>query len=273
MPEPGFEILPPEPPGRPLVVHVPHAGTRIPSDVRTGLVLDEAGLVEELRRMTDHRTDVLAAGTAAVGATRFVNRLSRLVVDPERFLDPDLEEMEEVGMGAVYTATSGRAVLRRPDPAERERLLDAWFRPYHAAFTALLGRHLDTYGRVVVVDVHSYPSVALPYERHAAAARPPLCVGTHPVHTPSAVRDVVADLAAGAGLEVAFDAPFAGTFVPTSHLDDRRVVSVMLEIRRDTYLDETTATPHDGESRIAAFVTDVADALGDLGGVAATTRR
>ena len=261
MSEPGFAVLPPDGPARPLVVHVPHAGTHIPSGVRDGIVLDDVALAEELRRMTDHRTDVLAAGTAAVGATRFVNRCSRLVVDPERFLDPDLEEMEAIGMGAVYTATSDRGVLRHPDPAERERLLATWFRPYHAAFTDLVARHLDRDGRCVIVDVHSYPSVRLPYERHADAARPALCVGTHPLHTPSAVRATVRSLAAEAGLEVALDAPFAGTFVPTAHLDDPRVVSVMLEIRRDTYLDETTAAPHDGERRVAAFVTAVADAL------------
>lgn len=261
MSEPGFAVLPPVGAPRPLVVHVPHAGTHLPADVRAGIVLDDTALAEELRRMTDHRTDVLAAGTATVGATRFVNRCSRLVVDPERFLDPALEEMEAIGMGAVYTATSDLGVLRHPDPDERERILDTWFRPYHAAFTDLVGHHLDTSGRCVIVDVHSYPSTALPYERHADAARPPVCVGTHPVHTPPAARDAVVALAADAGLEVAFDAPFAGTFVPTVHLDDPRVVSVMLEIRRDTYLDEATVTPHDGEQRLAAFVTAVADAL------------
>ncbi|HSK24466.1 MAG TPA: N-formylglutamate amidohydrolase [Egicoccus sp.] len=261
MSQPGFEILPPDGPARPLVVHVPHAGTVIPSDVRERIVLDDVALAEELRRMTDHRTDVLAAGTGTVGATRFVNRCSRLVVDPERFLAPDLEEMEAVGMGAVYTATSDRGVLRHPDPAERDRLLDTWFRPYHAALTDLVARHLEASGRCVIVDVHSYPSITLPYERHADAARPPLCVGTHPVHTPAAARDAVVALAADAGLEVAFDAPFAGTFVPTAYLDDPRVVSVMLEIRRDTYLDEASAIPHDGEGRVAAFVTAVADAL------------
>jgi hypothetical protein len=30
-------------------------------------------------------------------------RLSRLVVDPERFLDPEREATEAVGRGAVYT--------------------------------------------------------------------------------------------------------------------------------------------------------------------------
>jgi len=257
----GFEVLPPTGPSRPAVVHVPHAGTRIPPEVRSGLLLDDAALAGELARMTDHRTDVLAAGTAAVGATRFVNRCSRLVVDPERFLDPDLEEMEAIGMGAVYTATSLRGRLREPDAAERERLLARWFHPYHAALTDLVGSLLREHGRCVLVDVHSYPSRALPYELHAEVPRPPLCIGTHPVHTPPAVRDTVVALAREAGLDTDFDVPFAGTFVPTAYLDDPRVVSVMLEIRRDTYLDEASLVPHDGEVHVADLVTAVVAAL------------
>ncbi|GGI07085.1 N-formylglutamate amidohydrolase [Egicoccus halophilus] len=257
----GFAVLRPDVAVTPVVVHVPHAGTELPADVRDELLLDDAALVEEVRRMTDHRTDVLAAGTASVGATRFVNRCSRLVVDPERFLDPDLEEMEAVGMGAVYTATSDLRPLRWPDAARRELLLDRWFRPYHVALTALVDATLAAFGRCVIVDVHSYPSVALPYERHGEAARPPLCVGTTPDHTPPDVRGTVEDLAAAAGLATTADEPFAGTFVPTAHLGDPRIVSVMLEIRRDTYLDEATSRPHAGEEVVAGLVTDVAAAL------------
>lgn len=257
----GFEVLPPDVDVGPLITHVPHAATRIPDDVRADIVLDDAQLAEELRALTDHRTDVLAAGTALVGATRFVNLCSRLVVDPERFLDPAREELEAVGMGAVYTATSRGHVLRRPTPDEHERLLDAWFRPYHAAFTALVDRHLAAFERCVVLDLHSYPSTPLPYERRPTAPRPPVCVGTHPVHTPAVVRDLVAGLAAAAGLKAGFDAPFSGTFVPAARLGDARVMSLMLEIRRDTYLDEATTTPHAGEAEVIAFVTAVAAAL------------
>lgn len=260
----GFEVLRPDGDVGPLITHVPHAATRIPGDVRAGIVLDDAQLTAELHAMTDHRTDVLAAGTALVGATRFVNRCSRLVVDPERFLDPDREQMEAVGMGAVYTATSHGTPLRPPSADQREQLLDRWFRPYHAAFATLVDRHLAAFERCVILDVHSYPSVPLPYERPADAPRPAVCLGTHPVHTPAVVRELVSGLAAEAGLETGFDAPFAGTFVPGPHLGDARVLSLMLEIRRDTYLDEATATPHAGEADVTRFVTAVAAALCDL---------
>jgi N-formylglutamate deformylase len=44
---------------------------------------------------------------------------------------------------------------------------------------------------------------------------------------------------------------------------DARVTSVMLEIRRDQYLDEATARPHDGEAVVADLVTDLARAIAE----------
>lgn len=44
-------------------------------------------------------------------------------------------------------------------------------------------------------------------------------------------------------LESSSNAPFAGTYVPLKHYHhDARVSSVMLEIRRDVYMDEATVT-------------------------------
>jgi N-formylglutamate deformylase len=169
---PSFVVLPPEHGDAPIVVHVPHSATTLPDDVRGALLLTEAELAEELRRMTDHRTELLASDVGQHGAARMVNRWSRLAVDPERFLDPSEEEMEAVGMGAVYTRTSDGRPLRDPTPAHRADLLDRHFHPYHAALTDLVRAHLDRHGRCVLVDLHSYPRMALPYELHATGPRP-----------------------------------------------------------------------------------------------------
>jgi N-formylglutamate deformylase len=218
--EPPFLVEPPTCGSAPIVVHVPHSGTVVPEDVREQLLLSDVELAEELRRMTDHGTDQLARDVGAHGATRLINRWSRLAVDPERFLDPAEEEMEAVGMGAVYSRTSDGRVLRAPRDGQREDLLARHFRPYHAALTHLVADQLATHGCCVILDLHSYPRRALPYELHAGDPRPEVDVGTDPRHTPDWLRDLVAETVVDAGLDHAFDMPFAGTFVPVGHLGD-----------------------------------------------------
>ena len=117
----------------------------------------------------------------AIRPWRFVNRLSRLVVDPERFPD-EREEMRAVGMGAVYTRTTHRrgAAARGHD---REPLIERYFQPYARAITEAVTERLAD-GRAVIIDVHSYPSGPLPYELHGDGPRPAVCLGTDAFHTP-----------------------------------------------------------------------------------------
>ena len=61
------------------------------------------------------------------------------------------------------------------------------------------------------------------------------------------------------GFAVAVDRPFAGTIVPLSAYQlDRRVASVMIEVRRGLYCDEATGEPLPGfgdvESRLARAI-------------------
>lgn len=224
-----------------LIVHVPHSATWIPIAERRAILLGDDALDAELALMTDWYTDRLAfdaLDAAGVGATVFVNRASRLLVDPERFPD-DTEVMASVGMGAVYTATSHRQPLRHPDPVEDRLLLDRWFHPYAAAFTALVDDTLAEWGQAVIVDLHSYPSVALAYEIHPDKPRPGVCIGTDSFHTPAWLLREAEKAFDGVDGGVALDTPFEGTYVPLAHYGKNdAVVSIMVEVRRDLYMEE-----------------------------------
>jgi len=269
-----------------VVLHVPHAATHIPDDVRRAILLDDEALALELLASTDHHTDAFVAGLEGFsgregsagrdgrdgpdGPVRLhVNRHSRLVVDPERFLDPEREATEAVGRGAVYTRGHDGRPLRDADgpgfAALRADLVARYFAPYHDSIEQLVAGMLDTYGTCTIVDVHSYPRDAQPYElagrAGASGARPELCIGTDGRHTPDTLLAAVRAAADAHGFEVACDTPFAGTFVPTPWLGDRRVRSVMLEVRRDIYMDETTGEQHAGMARVRALVRDVVAGL------------
>ncbi|MEU9449967.1 N-formylglutamate amidohydrolase [Streptomyces sp. NPDC048277] len=262
MSQPSYELLPGAAES-PVLLHVPHAARTIPADVRAGIVLDDEALERELDHITDAHTAQLAeaaAGLAGVTPWRFVNRLSRLVVDPERFPD-EREEMLAVGMGAVYTRTTHRGVLREED-VDPEPLVARYFRPYARAMTEAVAGRLAATGRAVVVDVHSYPSRALPYELHGAGPRPPVCLGTDRFHTPAALARAARKAFAGCG-ETELDSPFGGTYVPLEFYGtDARVSALMVEIRRDVYMAEPGGPAGPGLGRLAAALAGLVDSVG-----------
>ena len=244
-----------------VVLHVPHGSRSIPADARAGMLLDAAELEAELDRMTDTDTGVIAAGAAQAAARRpwiFENRVSRLVIDPERFPD-EREEMRAVGMGAVYTQTSHGEPLRREDAEQERRLLDEYFHPYAQAMTQLTDDRLDATGHAVILDVHSYPSKPLPYELHADGSRPAVCFGTDTFHTPDWLIDAARAAFEPCG-EIELNTPFAGCYVPLRHYNAQPAVSaIMVEVRRDTYLTEPAGPPTDGLHLVTAALTRLID--------------
>ncbi|MFI9599994.1 N-formylglutamate amidohydrolase [Streptomyces sp. NPDC052043] len=257
---PSFELLPGTAES-PVILHVPHSARAIPADVRAGIVLDDAALERELDHITDAYTDRIAEAAAALaGLTpwRFVNRLSRLVVDPERFPD-EREEMLAVGMGAVYTRTTHREVLR-PAGTDPEPLIERYFRPYAEAMTKAVADRLAATGRAVIIDVHSYPGAALPYELHGGGPRPPVCLGTDSFHTPPALTEQARAAFARCGT-TGLDSPFSGAYVPLEFYgDDDRVGALMVEIRRDTYMTEPGGVPSaPGLDRLAGALAALVD--------------
>lgn len=222
----------------PVILHAPHGSTRIPSVYRAQFTIDDAALAREVGALTDHAVDrMVRRALDTVDASAVIAQISRLVVDVERF-DGDGEEMSAVGMGVLYTHGAWRDRIRELPDAARTELMQH-FERYSLAFEQLVDRALKVHGRAVILDVHSYASRALPYELHAGDRRPPLCVGYDERHmTPSLLGHVRETFG---HLEIVVNEPFAGAYVPLKHLGrDVRVESVMLELRRDHYMDEAT---------------------------------
>lgn len=259
---PSFELLPGAA-GSPVILHVPHSARAIPAAVRAGILLDEAALERELDHIVDAHTAriaAVAAESAALRPWRFVNRLSRLVVDPERFPD-EREEMLSVGMGAVYTGTTHRAPLR-PADTDPEPLIERYFQPYARAMTEAVRDRLAATGRAVVIDVHSYPAERLPYELHGDGPRPPVCLGTDAFHTPDQLVRLAQEAFSVFG-DTAIDSPFSGAYVPLEFYGtDPRVSALMVEIRRDTYMTEPGGPAGPGLFRLAAALAALVDGTG-----------
>jgi N-formylglutamate deformylase len=169
--------------------------------------------------------------------------------------------MAAVGMAAVYTRGTTGQLIRADDPVHREALLAAYYRPWADTVQAAVEDRLAATGRAVLLDVHSYPSRVLPYELHADQARPHVCIGTDSRHTPPWLVAVARTAFRSVG-SIALDAPFAGTYVPLAHHgSDPRVLSLMLEVRRDAYLVEPDGPFTAGAVAVIAALARLVDAV------------
>jgi N-formylglutamate deformylase len=224
-----------------VVFHIPHDSTVIPSEVKDQFVLNEKELSRELIKMTDHHTyDLINGNFPKSQMVRFP--VSRLVVDVERFESDSDEYMAARGMGVIYKSTHELKPLRRPLlPEEREYLLSKWYRPHHALLTSAVDKALNEFQWALVIDVHSFPTLPLPYETDLTAYRPEICIGFDSYHTTAEGIHELSRCFEIQGFEVGVNTPFAGAVVPAKHFRKvKRVQAVMIEIRRDLYIDEST---------------------------------
>jgi N-formylglutamate deformylase len=224
-----------------IVLHIPHSSTVVPEDVRKSFVLSKEELERQIFLLTDMYTDELFDITHR-GVERIIYPVNRLVLDPERFIDDAKEEMAERGMGVVYTKTAHLTRLRIGiSREERVRLIDTYYTPHHRSLTKAVQRNLALHKRCLIIDCHSYASVALPYEKNQSSPRPEICIGTDSYHTPPQLAEFISSQLTSFGYKTGLNKPFSGSIVPLIYYCvNPAVFSVMLEINKKLYMNETT---------------------------------
>lgn len=224
----------------PVVFHVPHSSRKIPFRIKKQFLLKGRELKKELVLMTDSFTEDLY-GTSQ-NAFRCVSKTSRLIVDVERFPNDSEEVMSKVGMGVIYQKTSDGKTLRKvPDERQRKALLKKYYYRHHRRFEKLVEKCLGEKGFCLIIDCHSFSSFRQKYEISEIKHRPEICIGTDPFHTEKWLEDLFVKSFSCAGFEVSLNTSFSGSIVPMKYYGkDKRVQSVMIEIRRDLYMNEKT---------------------------------
>ena len=137
----------------PLIVSIPHTGTRIPGDV--------AGLRNRADALhdADYFIDRLYGFAEGLGATIIRTDISRSVIDVNR--DPSGISLYpgQATTGLCPETTFAGVPLYEagdePDATEIARRRRVYFDPYHEAIAAELARLRASYARVVLYDAHS----------------------------------------------------------------------------------------------------------------------
>lgn len=222
----------------PLLVSIPHAGTRIPYELE--------------RRMTPaalQRADVdwhlpqLYEFVQAMGATVLSALYARHVVDLNR---PPQDESLYPGQdvtGLLPMDTFRKEALYRsgeePDAAERDERRERYWRPYHDALRAELDRLRALHAQVVLWDAHSICSV-LP--RFFEGKLPDLNLGTADGRACASAVQAAAEAPMTAQGEFSHvsNGRFKGGWI-TRHYGApaQGIHALQLEICQSTYMDES----------------------------------
>ena len=169
-------------------------------------------------------------------------------------------------MGVIYTRKSdGRQLRQPPTGEERAALINRYYRPHHEKLEACVSDCLQSSGRCLVVDCHSFPSVALPYELDQSADRPDICIGTDSFHTPKWLIDTMRVGFEKFGYSTAVNKPFAGSIVPMAfYHKEASVESIMIEVNRKLYMDESTCVKSAGFHSVKRHLSLILKEIGDI---------
>ena len=188
----------------PILVSVPHAGLRVPPEVASACLLTRDQIVED---GDAHATEIFDfAGDVAEHVTTDV---ARAIVDLNRAED----DRRPDGVVKSHTCFNAPVYAEPPSDATVERLLERYYRPYHARLTDLAGR-----GVRVGVDCHTMLAVGPPIGPDPGLERPRVCLshadGTCPPAWIERLRDC---FTAEFGDAVTINDPFTGGHITRTH--------------------------------------------------------
>lgn len=217
-----------------LILHIPHSCDNIP--MNKGYVVDKKILDQEIIKLTDWYTDDLFffENSIIVKAD-----FSRIFCDTERFSNDNQEVMAQYGMGVLYEKSDDGLVIRVVNPKLREEILNNFYWPHHKKLNQAVNDQLESNGKAIIVDCHSFPSKPFIRDLSQEENRPDFNIGTDSFHTPNYLIELSQNFFKEKGYSLGIDWPYSGSIVPLNHYQKtKNVSSIMLEVNRALYLNE-----------------------------------
>lgn len=234
-----------------------------------------------LRSSEDAYVDLLLADAPRHGAPLITTDVPRAYVDFNRAateLDPliiegaprcGLNPRVGSGLGVIARVVAGARPIyaRRLTLQEAEVRLQECWHPYHGALAALMERQRCSFGRAILFDMHSMPSLALQQGLMRNMRRPEIILGDrHGAACDPGIMAAVEAIFRHAGFRVARNAPFAGAYILQRYgRPQAGLHAVQIEIDRALYLDERRVEPGPGFAAFRTLMSDVTAALAGLG--------
>lgn len=223
MPTDLFTLLVPTGKPLPMVANLPHSGLQLPKDVAAQLI------PEQLRRLpnSDWHLQQLYSFLPDLGITVLQANYSRYVVDLNRALKPPFFGSFWSAVVPEQTAFKQPIYVQEPDQRQVRSRIDEFYTPYHHQLTALLNEKVAQFGKVYLLDLHSFMGLITD----------DACLGNANGESCSAALiDQAADSFTQQAYQVVKNKVFTGGFITRYYGQQPNVEALQIEIRYPTYL-------------------------------------
>jgi len=245
-----FRVIEPTGRARPLVITVPHSGTKIPADLAKHMASHLAANPPD----TDWLVDELYGFAKDMGVTMIVAPLSRYVIDLNR--DPSgmslyadgrdetaLVPMRTFGGEAIYPSAP-------PDKAQINDRLEKYFWPWYRCVTKALESLRAQFGHVLMFDAHSIARL-VPSIRPGPF--PDMILGSRDAKSahPELITTALNELKSSGRWSIAHNDPFKGGYMTRSFgKPETGIHALQLEMSQDVYMRTVAGRPMLDDSKI-----------------------
>ena len=237
-----FEIKKPKANVVPIIISVPHAGTKFPPEVK-------AGFKKKMRKHlddTDWYVHNLYEFATGLGITMIKANLSRWVIDLNR--DPKnvslYNDNRLITRIVPTTDFYGNSIYnnnQEPDSAEIQRRLDYYYWPYYKRIERLLDDRKKQFGKVLLWDAHSIRHLVSTIQKDPF---PDMILGSNDEKTahPELIKTAFQGLKSGK-FGINHNTPFKGGHI-TRYFGslDNNVHTLQLEMNKILYMDDNEIT-------------------------------
>lgn len=219
-----FVVRRPEGRALPVVASLPHSGLHVPPVIGDLFTPEHRAWL----RNTDWYLPELYDFLPRLGIATVVATHSRYVVDLNR--DPDGLVYGDFFQALIARNTAdGAPIYLAPDaPRNYAAVVAGYHAPYHAALRQVLDETLASFGRVLLLDLHSFMG---PTEHD-------VCIGDRRGRSCLAsTADCFERALRAQGFDVSRNEPFAGGFITRHYGRSPGCEALQIELRYPTYLD------------------------------------
>ena len=272
-----FEVMEPRKQTLPFVLNSPHSGRIYPKRFLAASDLDPL----TLRRSEDSFVDEIFAGAVELGAPLLRAHFPRAYLDVNREpyeLDPamfadalpahantkSLRVAGGLGTIARVVAEQTEIYRTRLPYSEAEGRIRDIYMPFHETLRGLLERTHRQFGDAVLLDCHSMPSTAGPFDEDTGTDRPDIVLGDrYGTACSSGLVEAAENILQSMGYAVARNNPYAGGF-NTEHYGApaQGLHALQIEINRTLYMDEKKVQRLPGIRRLSKNMTRFVSELG-----------